>query len=40
MIELVRVWSAEGCKRLDFAGLNGTPEIDIKTANSHAEQGK
>lgn len=38
--ELVCVWSAERCKRLDFAGLSGTPKIDIKAANSRSEQWK
>ena len=38
--ELVRVWSAERCKRLDFTGLSGTPKITITTADSRAEQRK
>jgi hypothetical protein len=38
--ELVRVWSAERCKRLDFTGLSGTPKIIIAAPDSRADQGK
>jgi hypothetical protein len=38
--ELVRVWSAERCKRLDFTGLSGTPKIIIRAPDSRADQGK
>jgi hypothetical protein len=32
--ELVRVWSAEYCRRLDRTGLSGIPKIGIRTADS------